>query len=63
MKSNLEVWQIPSSVYRRMPISFVELIDKVVDHEIEELHGQPTTLTDEQLSEEVVKQLQEHAPR
>lgn len=29
MKSNLEVWQIPSSVYRRMPISFVELIDKV----------------------------------
>ena len=48
---------------RNTPRSFVELIDKVVDHEIEELHGQPTTLTDEQLSEEVEKQLQEHAPR
>lgn len=29
MKSNVEVWQIPSSVYRRMPVSYAELVEKV----------------------------------
>lgn len=29
MKSKLEVWQIPSTVYRRMPVSYAELVEKV----------------------------------
>jgi len=29
MRSRLEVWQVPRSVYRRMPASFAELVDKV----------------------------------
>ena len=29
MRSRLEVWQIPQPVYRRMPVSYAELADKV----------------------------------
>jgi inosine-uridine nucleoside N-ribohydrolase len=29
MRSRLEVWQIPSTVYRRMPVSYAELAEKV----------------------------------
>ncbi|UOQ48252.1 nucleoside hydrolase [Gracilibacillus caseinilyticus] len=29
LKSNLEVWQIPRNVYRMMPVSYAELMDKV----------------------------------
>jgi inosine-uridine preferring nucleoside hydrolase len=31
-RSRLEVWQIPSSVYRKMPVSYAELIEKVYPH-------------------------------
>ena len=29
MRSGLEVWQIPSTVYRRMPVSYAELAERV----------------------------------
>ena len=29
MRSRLQVWQIPQNVYRRMPVSYAELFDKV----------------------------------
>lgn len=32
MKSKVEVWQIPSSVYRTMPVSYAELVEKVYPH-------------------------------
>lgn len=31
-RSRLEVWQIPSSVYRTMPVSYAELVEKVYPH-------------------------------
>jgi len=30
-KSNLEVWQVPSTVYRLMPVSYAELLERVYD--------------------------------
>lgn len=32
MRSKVEVWQIPSSVYRMMPVSYAELLEKVYPH-------------------------------
>ena len=32
MRSQVEVWQIPSSVYRTMPVSYAELYEKVYPH-------------------------------
>lgn len=32
MRSQVEVWQIPSSVYRQMPVSYAELYEKVYPH-------------------------------
>lgn len=32
MRSRVEVWQIPSSVYRQMPVSYAELYEKVYPH-------------------------------
>ena len=29
MRSRLDVWQIPQNVYRRMPVSYAELFDRV----------------------------------
>lgn len=31
-KSNLEVWQIPRDVYRLMPVSYAELVERVYPH-------------------------------
>lgn len=31
-RSQVEVWQIPSSVYRQMPVSYAELFEKVYPH-------------------------------
>jgi inosine-uridine nucleoside N-ribohydrolase len=31
-RSNLEVWQIPKPVYRRMPVSYAELMERVYPH-------------------------------
>lgn len=31
MRSTIDVWQIPSTVYRRMPASYAELYEKVYD--------------------------------
>jgi len=30
-KSNLEVWQVPSTVYRLLPVSYAELLERVYD--------------------------------